>query len=203
MGDPICKAGAVPGTGDAACDHVMLLCRGDVTDDASTKAVQVCEGPKFTTAGGDSFWPIRGPVSAVLSRALLNRIAGMQAQMLHSINGRVSSGIAIQTSASASGDYLAGHPVQPVHLNTNPLCMTTPVTPRPSSLRLAEIPSRINARLIAAKRGYISHEFLYRLSLGIPSALPGNSSGVAPPWFQEEQTPASMGYCAVWECDQP
>ena len=45
MGDPICKVGAVPGTGDAACDHGMLLCRGDVTYDASTKAVQVCEGP--------------------------------------------------------------------------------------------------------------------------------------------------------------
>ena len=72
MGDPICKAGAVPGTGDAACDHGMLLCREDLTDDASTKAVQVCEGPKFTTAGVDSFWPIRGPVSAVLSRDPLN-----------------------------------------------------------------------------------------------------------------------------------
>ena len=56
----------------------------DATDHASTNDVQVCEGTKFTTAGGDSFWPFCGPVSAVLSRAPLNRIARMQAQMLHS-----------------------------------------------------------------------------------------------------------------------
>jgi hypothetical protein len=77
----------------------------------------MCEISMFSAEMGDSFAStvMVGPLSLFLSEALLARLAGEQAQLLHNINSRVPSVAPLQPSAGADGVHLlASNPTYPL-----------------------------------------------------------------------------------------
>ena len=104
---------------------------------AGKTPVQVCETSWLTAARGVSCASTFGSLSLILPGASLARLAAKQADLLHSISRRVSSGAALQPSAGADSIYLPGPPIQLVQLITVP----TPCR-RTSRLQPARRPAR-------------------------------------------------------------
>ena len=108
----------------AALQPSAGVCGGGVDDDGGRMVGSRDRGRK-TSDGGEgcmdghvSFASTVGPLCLALPGASLARLAGMQAQLLHSINNRASLVKALQPSAGAGGTYHPGLTSHHTHLHT-------------------------------------------------------------------------------------
>jgi hypothetical protein len=106
-----CYGDSNSGGGGVGDDGGRMDGRGDRGRGAS-------DGGGGGKGGHVSFVSSVGPLCLALPGASLAQLAGMQAQLIHSINNRASSVAALQQSAGACGRYHLGLSSHPAHIHT-------------------------------------------------------------------------------------